>query len=94
MRALPDFKRGDLVQWSSQGRGSWRHHTGIVVLVLPGGVPIESVWSRMATTYSMRAMLRSRGSRPEKSYLVARLGARGVDKAPLHWPHASLLKPY
>ena len=94
MRPLPEFRRGDLVQWSSQGRGTWRHHTGVVALVIPGGVPIESVWSRMATQYSMRAMLRSRGPRPEKSYLVVQLRSRGAEKAALHWPHASLLKPY
>lgn len=94
MKPIPDLKRGDLVRWSSQSRGVERHHVGVVVLVIPGGVPIQALLEGLATRYSLRAMHRAHGSRPERSYLVARTDVRGAGKARLHWPHASLLEPY
>ena len=94
MKNLPDFNRGDLVRWTSQGRGTVRHHVGVVVLVVPGGVQIDTLLERMALRYSLRSMHRAHGCRPEKSYLVALTNARGAGKARLHWPHASLLSGY
>lgn len=94
MKPATDLKRGDLVRWSSQSRGTQRHHVGIVVLVVPPGVPIQALLERLATRYSLRAMHRAHGVRSEPSYLVARTDVRGAGKARLHWPHASLLEPY
>lgn len=92
--AAPAFDRGDLVRWTSQARGTERHHVGVVVLVLPGGVPIGALLDGLASRYSLRAMHRASGVRPERSYLVALVGQRGAGKARLHWPRASLLAPY
>lgn len=94
MKPVPELKRGDLVRWSSQSRGTQRHHVGIVVLVVPPGVPIQALLERLATRYSLRAMHRAHGIRSEPSYLVARTDVRGAGKARLHWPHASLLERY
>lgn len=94
MKPIPEFTRGTLVRWTSQARGTVRHHVGIVVLVVPGGVPMGTLLPGLTAKYSLRAMHRALGSRPEKSYLVALTNARGAGKARLHWPHASLLKPY
>lgn len=35
----PSFSVGDLVRWSSASRGHWRHHSGVVVAVVPAGEP-------------------------------------------------------
>lgn len=94
MKTLPDFSRGALVRWSSQARGTVRHHVGVVVLVVPGGVPIDTLLAGLASRYSMRAMRQAHGCRVDKSYLVALTNARGAGKARLHWPHASLLSTY
>ena len=94
MKPIPEFTRGDLVRWSSQARGTARHRVGVVVLVVPGGVPVGTLLSGLEHRYSLRAMQRSQGPRPEKSYLVALTGAGGRGKARLHWPHATLLRPY
>ena len=94
VKPLPVFARGDLVRWSSQARGTERHHVGVVVLVLPGGVPLGAFLDGLRNRYSLRAMHAAQGTRPDTSYLVARTDVRGAGKARLHWPHASLLKPY
>ena len=94
MKPAPELKRGDLVRWSSQSRGTECHHVGVVVLVVPPGVPIQALLSGLANRYSLRAMHRAHGVRSETSYLVARTDVRGAGKARLHWPHASLLETY
>ena len=94
MKPTPELKRGDLVRWSSQSRGTQRHHVGIVVLVVPAGVPIHVLLPRLEPRYSLRAMHRAHGVRSEPSYLVARTDVRGAGRARLHWPHASLLERY
>lgn len=94
MKTIPELKRGDLVRWSSQSRGTERHHVGVVVLEVPAGVPIQALTESLATRYSLRAMHRAFGNRSERSYLVARTDVRGAGKARLHWPHASQLEPY
>lgn len=94
LKPVPNFARGDLVRWTSQARGSVRHHVGIVVLEIPGGVTIATLLDGLGKRYSLRAMQRSHGPRPERSYLVALTGAGGRGRARLHWPHASLLEPY
>lgn len=94
MKPVPELKRGDLVRWSSQSRGTDRHHVGVVVLVVPAGVPIQTLLPGLAARYSIRAMHRAHGVRSETSYLVARTDVRGAGKARLHWPHASLLETY
>lgn len=94
LKPVPVFGRGDLVRWTSQARGSVRHHVGVVVLVVPGGVPLGPLLESLGRRYSLRAMQRSQGPRPDTSYLVALTGARGRGKARLHWPHAALLVPY
>lgn len=94
MKPVTELKRGDLVRWSSQSRGTHRHHVGVVVLVIPAGVPIETLLPGLAQRYSLRAMHSARGNRPDVSYLVARTDVRGAGKARLHWPHAVHLERY
>lgn len=94
MKPIPELKRGDLVRWSSQSRGTERRHVGVVVLVVPAGVPIQALLPGLAARYSVRAMHRAHGTRSECSYLVARTDVRGAGRARLHWPHASLLERY
>lgn len=94
MKPVPTFARGELVRWTSQARGSARSHVGVVVLEVPGGVTLAPLLESLGKRYSLRAMQRSHGPRPERSYLVALTGAGGRGQARLHWPHASLLKPY
>lgn len=94
MKPLPEFERGALVRWSSQARGTTRHHVGVVVLVVPGGTLIDTLLGGLKGTYSLRAMRQASGVRSDKSYLVALTSARSRGKARLHWPHASLLKAY
>lgn len=94
MKPPKEMKRGDLVRWSSQSRGTERHHVGVVVLVIPPGVPIQTLLDGLGKRYGLRAMHRAHGLRSETSYLVARTDVRGAGKARLHWPHASLLEPY
>jgi hypothetical protein len=88
------FERGALVRWTSQARGTARQHVGVVVLKIPGGVPIGPLLAGLAGRYNLRPMHRAQGNRPDTSYLVAIVGQRGGGKARLHWPHASLLRPY
>lgn len=85
------FTRGQLVRWRTQGNGSFRHHTGVVVLAIPAGVSICSLMDSLKARYNTRAIAGS-GPRSEQSYLVARTGGRG--KAKLHWPHTHTLMPY
>lgn len=94
LQPVPEFKRGDLVRWDSQGRGRMVHHVGVVELVVPRGVPVFPMLDGLAARYSLRAMGDSGAPRSERSYLVALLGQGGRGKARLHWPHASLLRPY
>lgn len=94
MKTIPELKRGDLVRWSSQSRGTERHHVGVVVLEVPAGVPIQVLLEGLAKRYSLRAMHRAHGPRSERSYLVARTDVRGAGRARLHWPHASQLQVY
>ena len=94
MKPVPELKRGALVRGSSQSRGTDRHHVGVVVLVVPAGVPIQTLLPGLAARYSIRAMHRAHGVRSETSYLVARTDVRGAGKARLHWPNASLLETY
>lgn len=94
MTPAPTFQRGQLVRWTSQARGTERHHVGVVVLVVPAGYPIGLALDAMRARYSLRAMHRANGTRSDVSYLVALTSMRGGGKARLHWPHASLLKPY
>lgn len=94
MKPIPELKKGDLVRWSSQSRGQSRHHVGVVVLVVPAGMPIQLVTDRLGDRYSLRAMHRAHGPRAELSYLVVRTDVRSGGRARLHWPHASLLRPY
>lgn len=94
VKPVPTFRRGELVRWTSQARGSARHHVGVVVLVVPGGVPLGPLLEGLGARYNLRAMQRSQGPRPDTSYLVALTGARARGKARLHWPHATLLAPY
>lgn len=88
------FNRGDLVRWTSQARGTVRHHVGVVALVVPGGVPIGAVLPGMATRYNLRPVHRAGGSRLERSYLVALMGGRSRGKARLYWPRVAALQPY
>ena len=92
--SLPELERGALVRWTSQSRGVTRTHAGVVVCVVPGGVHLATVIDRMRARYSLRAMHRVASPRPEKSYLVAQVDPGRRGKCRLHWPHASLLKPY
>lgn len=94
MDAPQEFARGDLVRWSSQGRGTAKHRTGVVVLVVPAGIHVASFLDSFANRYSLRALHRPGGPRADRSYLVAQVGGGGRGKARLHWPHASLLRPY
>lgn len=85
------FNRGDLVRWRTQGNGERKGQIGVVVLVVPAGVPLSPLLSSLADRYNLRPI--AGGSpRTETSYLVARTGGRG--RAKLHWPHASALRPY
>ena len=88
------FKRGDLVRWTSQGRGREVHRVGVVILEVPAGVPIGTLLPGLAARFSLRAMRNATGSRSSRSYLVARTDVRGAGRARLHWPHAAQLQPY
>lgn len=94
MKPILELKRGDLARWTSQARGTVRHHVGVVVLVVPGGVPIDAFLPGLQARYTLRAMHRASGLRPERSYVLAEVGARGGGKARAYWPHASLLRAY
>lgn len=87
------FKRGDLVRWRCQGNGSAASHIGVVVLVVPGGVPLGPLLASLQDRYNIRPIA-GRGPRPEQSYLVARTDAGGRGRARLHWPHTHTLTPY
>lgn len=91
---VPQFARGDLVRWNSQGRGRMVHHVGVVELIVPPGMPLFLLLDRMRARYSLRAIGKTGAPRPEQSYLVALLGKGGRGKPRIHWPHASLLRPY
>lgn len=85
------FARGQLVRWHTQGNGKRVHHVGVVILQVPGGVPLGPLLASLQERYNTRAIV-GRGPRPEPSYLVARTGGRG--RAKLHWPHAAAIRPY
>jgi len=85
------FVRGDLVRWRTQGNGERKSQVGVVVLVVPAGIPLAPLLPSLADRYNLRPI--AAGSpRSEQSYLVARTGGRG--RAKLHWPHSSALRPY
>lgn len=86
-----EFSRGELVRWRTQGNGEHKSQVGVVVLVVPAGVPLAPLLPSLADRYNLRPI--AAGSpRSEKSYLVARTGGRG--RAKLHWPHSRALRPY
>lgn len=89
--AARTFDRGQLVRWHTQGNGQRVHHVGVVVLQVPGGVPLGPMLSSLQERYNTRSIV-GRGPRADDSYLVARTGGRG--RAKLHWPHTSALRPY
>lgn len=94
VKPVPQFDRGDLVRWTSWGRGRQVHHVGVVVLSVPAGIPVGALLPNLAERYSLRSMRPMPGNRPDRSYLVAVTEGGDRGKARLHWPHASLLRPY
>lgn len=74
---MEDFKKGDIVAWTSQSHGSWKPKQGVIVAVIPK--------NKHAQPYLPAGTKLNDGqmwvTRNHRSYLV-RVGRRSM----LYWP--------
>jgi hypothetical protein len=94
----PKFKIGDKVRWSSQAAGSWVEKTGIIVAVLPPGVPPMKNFGEgpiydMARQHNANIQAGGLQSRTMESYIVLVAGKTPKSKSKLYWPLTSALWP-
>lgn len=90
---MPHFKIGDRVTWSSQAGGYSKQKSGIVVSVVPKGVPVfHHSWLAMTETGVHDRNLDSVRSRDHESYIVHVPTKTGRGKGKLYWPAVNKLK--
>jgi hypothetical protein len=78
------FRVGDSVSWRSQAGGYWKEKVGVVVFVVPAGVPPHHVLRSSDDFHGDFAL----GGRDHETYLVQ----IGKSKN-LYWPRVSALNP-
>jgi hypothetical protein len=90
-KAVPEFKIGDRVEWSSQSQGSRLVKRGVVVKIVEAGAPPPEEW-------------KSNLPRKVRSYVIGEVEAQRYEKkggevkkvfkktSQTYWPVPSLLK--
>ena len=83
---MPQFKKGDLVTWSSQAGGYSKRKVGTVVSVVPKDTPVFQYNAIAMDDTGARGLDYPGLSRDHESYIVHVPTKTGSGKGKLYWP--------